>query len=109
MKKEEILEKSRKENKYKNMPEIEEVNRASRIAAITGPLLCMVISFLDLKFKGTVNWACWTVDFGMMIVLNAWQYAKLRQRKHLILAVVSLLSFALFGYGYIFELVSAAR
>ena len=57
MKKEEILEKSRKENKYKNMPEIEEVNRASRIAAITGPLLCMVISFLEelqnKKYNGT--------------------------------------------------------
>ena len=109
MNKEEILEKSRKENKNKDMAEIEAINRASRIAAITGAVLCMVISALDWNITKTINWACWTVDFGMMSVLNAWQYFKLRHKKNLVLAIISILFLALFGYGYIFELMSAVR
>ncbi|MEA4911151.1 MAG: DUF6442 family protein [Oscillospiraceae bacterium] len=109
MNKEEILEKSRKENKNKDMAEIEAIKRASRIAAITGAVLCMVISVLDWNITKTINWACWTVDFGMMSVLNAWQYFKLRYKKNLVLATISILLLALFGYGYIFELMSAVR
>ena len=107
--KEEILEKSRKENKNKDMAEIEVINRTSRITAITGAVLCMVISILDWSITKTINWACWTVDFGMLSVLNVLQYVKLRQNTKLILAIISVLFFALFGYGYIFELLRAVR
>ncbi len=109
MKKEDILEMSRRENKNKDMTEIEAMNRASRIATITGSALCMVISILDWNITRTINWACWAVDFGMMSVLNILQYIKLRQGSKLILAIISILFFALFGYGYIFELMSAVR
>lgn len=109
MQKEEILEKSRKENKNKDMAEIEAMNRASRTASVAGAVLCMVISILDWSMTKTINWACWTVDFGMMSVLNILQYVKLRQNAKLFLAIISILFFVFFGYGYIFELMSTLR
>lgn len=107
MKKEDILEKSRRENKNKDVAEIEATNQASRIAAITGAVLCMVISLLDWNINKTVNWACWTVDFGVLVVLNIIGYVKLRQKKTLILSIVTALLFIFFSYGYIFELINA--
>lgn len=97
---------SRKENKNKDVAAIEVTNRASRIASVTGVVLCMIISILDWNITKTINWACWVVDFGMLSVLNAITYLKIRRQKTLILTIICILLFIIFGYGYVFELVS---
>lgn len=108
MEKEEILAKSRKENKNKDIAELEVVNRSGRIAAIVGAVLCCVISFLDWHFTKTINCACWAVDFGMLTAMFVAKYVKLKKKHELIVAIVYFLIFAFFCYGYIFNLVRAA-
>lgn len=108
MEKEEILEKSRKENKNKDIAELEIINRSGKIAYVVGALLCCVISFLDWSFTKTINCACWMVNFGMLTAVFTVKYIRLKKRHELIFAIVYFLIFAFFCYGYIFGLMRAA-
>ncbi len=107
MDREEILEKSRKEHKNKDFAEIEAIHSASRIAAIAGALLCVLISSLDWYFTKTINFACWTVNFGILSTLFAMKYLRLRRKHELLVTAVYLLFFIFFGYGYFFNLLCA--
>lgn len=108
MNKEEILEKSRKENKNKDIAEIDTTNSASKIAAIAGALLCVLISSLDWYFTKTVNFACWAINFGILSTLFGIKYLRLRRKHELFVTAVYLLFFAFFSYGYLFNLLRAA-
>lgn len=107
MKKEEILEKSRRENKNRDIVEIDTINSASKIAAIVGALLCVLVSSLDWHFTKTINFACWAINFGILSTLLGMKYLRLRRKHELLITAVYLLFFIFFGYGYFFNLLCA--
>ena len=89
MDRDEILKKSREENKDRDLVEAEVLNRANAIALAVGVMVCGVISILRglLTEKGTEP-AVWTVMFGMMSAGMLVKFVKLRRRHELLLGLV---------------------
>ena len=83
MNREEILEKSRKENKNQDIAELELIKQASHLAAKAGILLCCILSVVDVLVTGRVNYACWMVYAGMNAVLLLVKFQKSRMREEL--------------------------
>jgi hypothetical protein len=100
-------EKSRRENKNRDIVEIDTINSASKIAAIVGALLCVLVSSLDWHFTKTINFACWAINFGILSTLLGMKYLRLRRKHKLLITAVYLLFFIFFGYGYFFNLLCA--
>ena len=90
MDKEEILAKSRAENNDRDFVEVEALDRANSISLNAGVLLCSLISVLHAIFQNSVDYAVWTVMFGMMATGMLAKYAKLKKRHELVLGL---------GYG----------
>ncbi len=97
MTKEEILEKSRKENKNKDICEIEAINKSSATAIQIGLLLCCLISILEVIFNDNINCGVWTVFFGMTGALFLTKYIKLRRNHELVLSIF----YILLGTGFL--------
>ncbi|MDE6149077.1 MAG: hypothetical protein K2F81_03150 [Ruminococcus sp.] len=97
MTKEEILEKSRKENKNKDICEIEAINQSSATAIRIGLLLCCLISTIEVVFTDTIHCGTWTVFFGMTGTLFLIKYIKLRKKHELVLSIF----YILLGTGFL--------
>lgn len=92
MNKEEILAKSREENKNRDMVEYEILKRAGSIATRVGLLLCCLTAVLEVIFTEKVSFGSWFIFFGMLSTLFLVKFIKLH-RKHELL--VTALYFAL--------------
>lgn len=109
MEKDEILKKSREENKNRDFVEAEALNRANAIALAVGVIVCGVVSILRglLTEKGTEP-AVWTVMFGMMSAGMLVKFVKLRRRHELLLGLLYL-GFCVFFFAlYLRDLLGMA-
>lgn len=109
MNKDEILKKSREENKDRDFVEAEVLNRANAIAIAVGVMVCGVLSVLRglLTEKGTEP-AVWTVMFGMISAGMLVKFVKLRRRHELLLGLLYL-GFCLFFFAlYLRDLLGMA-
>lgn len=109
MNKDEILKKSREENKDRDFVEAEVLNRANAIAIAVGIMVCGVLSVLRglLSEKGTEP-AVWVVMFGMMSAGMLVKFVKLRRRHELLLGLLYL-GFCLFFFAlYLRDLLGMA-
>lgn len=109
MDKDEILKKSREENKNRDFVEAEVLNRANAIALAVGVMVCGVVSILRglLTEKGTEP-AVWTVMFGMMSAGMLVKFVKLRRRHELLLGLLYL-GFCVFFFAlYLRDLLGMA-
>ncbi len=95
MNKEEILAKSRTENKGRtDEMETAVLGKAGSIAAAAGGLVCMLIVLLNLISKSSdpkVSCAAWSVYGLMQGALFLVKYVKLRRVHELVLAILFLL------------------
>lgn len=92
MKKEEILEKSRKENKNKDMVTLQESYKGATYAAIAMVLLAFVyFSYEMFQGKGT-NYALYSLICMYNAVLNGWLALKVKESK-----VLRIINFAIWG------------
>ncbi len=92
MKKEEILEKSRKENKNKDMVTLQESYKGATYAAIAMVLLAFVyFTYEMLQGKGT-NYALYSLICMYNAVLNGWLALKVKESK-----VLRIINFAIWG------------
>lgn len=108
MKKEDILEKSRKENKNKDIAELEVIYRASNIAGRVGMLVCCVIVVLEIIFTGQPNLSSWAIYFSILGTLMLVKYIKLRRRHELWIAILYIACFILFFIAYVLKLTGAS-
>ena len=90
MDREEILEKSRKENQYKDPIELEAFRKANDAAITVGIIACVLLSALRRQILGSADLGVWTVRF-----------AKLRRKSDLILCLLGLGLFAGFFWFYL--------
>ena len=101
MDKDEILERSRKENKDRDFVEAEVLSNVSAIALSVGVILCSLLSALHLIFKETVDCGAWTVMFSILSAVMLVKFAKLRRRHELVVGLLYLVSAICFFLGYL--------
>lgn len=88
MDKEEILKKSREENKDRDFVEAEVLNRANNIALSVSMLICALVSVLHAVFRSTPDYAVWIVQFGILSTVMLVKFARLRRRHELLLGLL---------------------
>lgn len=84
MDKDEILARSRKENKDMDLVEAEVIARANAIALSVGILICGLLSVLHAVFRDTVDYGVWTVYFSALTTIMIFKYIKLRKWHELV-------------------------
>ena len=99
MDKDEILERSRKENRNKDFVEGEALSKANGVALTVGLILCALLSVLHSIFKDSVDYSVWTVMFGIMSTVMLVKFAKLRRRHELIVGL-GYLALAIFFFAF---------
>ena len=88
MDKDEILAKSRKENKDRDFVELEILNKANSTALSVSLTICALISVLHAIFQDSVDYAVWTVQFGMLSTIMLVKFSKLRRRHELLVGLL---------------------
>lgn len=103
MDRDEILKRSREENKDRDFVEAEVLNRANSIALSVSLTICALISVLHAIFRDSVDYAVWTVQFGMMATVMLVKFSKLRRRHELLLGLLYA-GFSVFFFVYYLRL-----
>lgn len=88
MTREEILAKSRKENKNKDMVAYETEKLAGRAAVVVAALLCGILYFIQLCNGGGVNFALWAVVIAMQTTIYIVKAIRTRQKIKILLAIL---------------------
>ena len=99
MDKDEILARSRKDNRDRDFVEAEAMVKANEAAFIAGVLLCSLLSVLHAIFQDSVDYAVWTVMFGMMATIMLAKFVRLRKRHELLLGL-GYLGLSMFFFGF---------
>lgn len=102
MDRDEILAKSREENKDWDFVEAEVLNRANSIALSVSLTICALISVLHSIFRDSVDYAVWTVQFGMMATVVLVKFSRLR--RHELLLGLLYAGFSVFFFVYYLRL-----
>lgn len=87
MDKEEILKKSREENKNRDFVEEEAANRATAIAFSVGMMMCGLLSVLSAVFRDSVEYSVWVVMWASSASVFLVKYRRLRKRHELALGL----------------------
>ena len=88
MDKEEILAKSRIENKNRDIYEQEVLKKANDAAVIVMMVLAVIFFTAQLFTGGGMNWGIWALVFSANMTTFWVKYIKLRHRHELALALV---------------------
>ena len=88
MNKDEILAKSRAENKNKNIYEQEVLKQASRSAVVVQMVLATIFFVAQIFAGGGINWGLWALVFSANMTINWVKYSKLHRTYELIIAIV---------------------
>lgn len=84
MDRDEILERSRKENRDRDLVEEEVINWAHRIALSVGMMVCGLISVLNCIFRDGVGFSVWVVMWAIWSSIFLVKYRRLRRRHELL-------------------------
>lgn len=88
MDRDEILKRSREENKDRDLVELEVLHRANNVALSVSMLICALVSVLHAIFRDSPDYAVWVVQFGMLSAVMLVKFAKLRRRHELLLGLL---------------------
>ena len=105
MKKEEILEKSRLENKKKDEMEARAFDKAGRIACGVGGIVCALIILFESLFSDKVSSSTWGVFLSISGTMLLVKYIQLKKLHELIFAILELLLAVIFIVVYVIKLV----
>ncbi len=108
MDRDEILKRSREENKDQDLVELEVLHRANNIALSVSMLICALISVLHAVFRDSPDYAVWIVQFGMLSTVMLVKFAKLRRRHELLLGLLYLAFCVTFFVFYLHDLLEMA-
>lgn len=90
MDKEEILERSRKENRDRDFVEAEALAKANAIALSVGIIVCGLLTIFRAIFAGTPDFGIWTVYFSVLAATMIVKFVKLRRRHELAVGLLYL-------------------
>ena len=107
MKKEDILEMSRKENKNRDLAELDVMAQAGSIAGRVGTCLCVLLSVIFLRFTKTMLCSPWIIYFSILGTTYLVKYSKIRRKSDLFLSVLFFAMGMLALGGFILRLMEA--
>lgn len=87
MTKEEILAKSRNENKGKDIESLEVAAKAGNITVIVSVVFALGMFITQAAVNGTVNWPLWAMLNVMNLSMQAYQAVKLKKPANIVAAV----------------------
>ena len=90
MNKEKILESSRRENKNRDLAEMEVTAQAGNIAGRVGAAVCVVLTLIFRIFTKTYFLSPWVVYFSILTTHTLVKYASLKRKTDLILGILYL-------------------
>ena len=108
MNREEILEKSRKENKNQDVYENEVIIQGNRYACIAAAVLATIFFVIQIFTGGGMNYGLYAVVFAMPMAGFWLKYSKLRKKHELLVAICYTVGVVLFSAAHIYELISAS-
>lgn len=88
MNREEILEKSRKENKNKDLAKLEAENRGGQLAGIVAALMCFAFYILERKFLNRDAYGYYCILTMFMAVECTYKAVKLRGKQNIVTAAL---------------------
>lgn len=87
MNKDEILKKSREENKGCDFVEGAVLAKANALSLGVGMIVCGLLSVLAAIFRGVPDYSAWTVMWAIQASIFLFKYYKLRRRHELALGL----------------------
>lgn len=105
MDKDDILAKSRAENNGNDEYERQVLEKAGKLAAQVGMVVCCIIAMTSVLVTERVNSACWVIYFSIYATLFWTKYRHLKRRHELMLAVISTAVGLLFAGLFIREMI----
>ena len=88
MKPEEILERSRRENKHRDLAELEVTVAAGAIAGRVGATVCCLLSILSLWITGTLLLSPWVIYCSILGTNWLVRYRKMQLKSDLVVSVL---------------------
>ena len=104
MEKEEILAKSRMENKGRDMPIIEERKSSARFAIIFGFIFMVVIAVLSLIAHSKMIYGVAAMEFCIVFAMNLYNAIKKKDRKYIIMTVTTGITLIVFSFITVCEI-----
>ena len=105
MNKDDILEKSRRENTGPDEMEQYVMAAAGKIASKVGMLVCCIVVILQVVFTGAISFESWMIYFSILATTFLVKYWKLRSKHELWVAVFYTMLFIMFAVLFILSLV----
>lgn len=109
MTKDEILEKSRKENQNKDLYDMEVQKIAFKVSYYAAFGVCALITILSSIFKGKPSLECWIVFFGMLSTTFLVKFIKMHKVHELFIFIGYFVLFVLSLLNFIFRLIGVIR
>ncbi len=108
MNKEEVLAKSRAENKNKDVYVQEVLKQASRIAVLVQMVLATIF-FVTQIFAGKgINWGLWALVFSTNMTINWVKYISLHRRNELVMAIAYTILVSVMSGYHIYNLIMSS-
>ena len=104
MDKEEVLAKSRMENKGRDMPVIEERKSSARFAIIIGFCFMAVIAVLSLIAHSKMIYGVAAMEFCIVFAMNLYNAIKKKDRKYIIMTVTTGITLIVFSFITVCEI-----
>ena len=109
MNKDEILERSRRENKNQDIYGKEVIIKGNRYACIAAAVLATIFFVIQIFVGGGINYGLYAVVFSMPMAGFWMKYAKLRKKHELLVAICYTVGVLLFSAAHIYQLISASQ
>lgn len=102
MKKDEILNASRKEYRNKDLAEMEVVYQAGSHASRVGALVCCLLSLLSSVLAHTMIYSPWVIYFSIIATQWLVRFIKMKRKSDLVLTVL----FLCFPFWHLLDLLA---
>lgn len=109
MNKEEILERSRKENKNQDIYEKEVIIQGNRYACIAVGVLATIFFVIQIFTGGDMNYRLYAVVFSMPMAGFWIKYIRMHKKHELLVAICYTVMVLIFSAVHIYGLVSASQ
>lgn len=104
MRKEEVLNASRKEYQNKDFAEIEVLYQAGSHASRVGAFVCCLLSWLSSMLSNTMIYSPWVIYFSILSTQWSVRFIKMKRKSDLALAILFLALSILALVGFIHRL-----
>lgn len=108
MNKDEILAKSRAENKNQDVYEQEVLKQASNHAVIVQVILAAIFFIVQIFVGEGVNWGLWALVFSVNMTTFWVKYKKLHRKHELIMAIIYTIFVCAMSAYHIYSLIASS-